>query len=109
MTARFALIAVFLLGSSAAQPVTRSVRGTVTDQYSKPLDHASVQIKDTRTLEIRSYWTQSDGKFHFVGLNRNIDYEFTADYDGIRSSTHRLSKFDSRDEPEITLVVRLSR
>lgn len=103
-----ALLAGAVLAVAGAQ-TTRMAQGVVSDQRSRPLEHAIVQIKDTRSLAIRSYVTQADGAFHFSGLSRDIDYELTADYDGIRSSTHTLSHFDSRDTAEISLTVKLSK
>lgn len=86
---------------------TRTVHGVVTDRHGNLLAHAAVQIKDTRTLLIRSFVTQDDGKFHFANLNRDIDYELSALYDGVRTHAHTLSKFDSSDDPEVTLRVPL--
>ena len=79
------------------------------DQHLHPLEHAVVQIKNDWTLMIRSYITQSDGKYHFAGLNSDIDYEPTAEYDGLRSPVRTLSKFDSREERKIDLTIRLGK
>ena len=66
-------------GSLAAQPFTRSVQGVVTDQHSRPLDHAVVQIENEWTLAIRSYVTHADGEYHFAELSRDRDYRLTAE------------------------------
>jgi Carboxypeptidase regulatory-like domain len=87
------------LNSLGAQPWTREVQGVVMDQHSHPLEHAVVQIKNDGTAMILSYITQADGKYHFAGLDRDYDYELTAEYDGIRSRTRILSKFNEREEP----------
>ena len=46
---------------------------------------AVVQLKDTKTLQIRSFITQDKGEYHFAGLSTNIDYELKADHDGASS------------------------
>lgn len=99
-------VAAVLLG---AQPWTRTVQGVVMDGNSRPLEHAVVQIQNDWTLNIRSYITQSDGKYHFAGLSDDIDYELTAEYDGVRSPERKLSKFNSRKKPEIDLIVHLGK
>jgi hypothetical protein len=79
------------------------------DQHLHPLAHAAVQLKNDWTLMILSYITGPDGKYHFAGLNRDNYYELTAEYDGIHSSTRTLSKFNSREDPEIDLTVHLGK
>ena len=44
---------------------------------------AVVQLKDTKSLQIRSFYTQKDGSYHFAGLSTNIDYELRAEHDGV--------------------------
>ena len=102
----FLFAALSLLG---AQPTTRTVEGVVMDQHSHPLAHAAVQIENEWTLQIRSYITQADGKYHFAGLNGDDDYQITAEYDGLRSHVRKLSKFDSREEPKIDLTIRFGK
>ena len=38
-------------------PNTRSVEGIVTDAGNKPIQGAVVQLKDSKTLQIRSFYT----------------------------------------------------
>ncbi len=94
-----AACAVLLL----AQGNTRSVQGTVTSAAGAPVDQAVVQLKDTKSLAIRSFITKQDGTFHFHGLSTDIDYELRADYQGASSGTKNLSSFDSRKQAVIDL------
>ena len=94
-----AACAVLLL----AQGNTRSVQGTVTSAAGAPVDQAVVQLKDTKSLAIRSFITKQDGTFHFHGLSTDTDYELRADYQGASSGTKNLSSFDSRKEAVIDL------
>src|SRR5438128_4229407 len=75
---------------------TRSVQGTVTDANDAPVDSAVVQLKDSKTLQIRSFITKQDGAYHFFGLSTNVDYELKADHQGASSAAKTLSVFDSR-------------
>jgi hypothetical protein len=84
---------------------TRAVRGTVTDQTGHPVRGAVVQIKDLWSLQIRSYITQSDGKYRFGRLSGDVTYELHATYHGSDSSTKTLSKFDSDDVATINLSI----
>ena len=84
---------------------TRSVQGAVTDSGNALVEGAVVQLKDTKTLQIRSFITKADGLYHFHGLNPNLDYELKADHQGASSSLKTLSSFDSRKQAVINLKV----
>jgi hypothetical protein len=81
----------------------RAVQGTVTDANDNSVDGAIVQLKDTKTLQIRSFITKDKGAYYFHGLSPDIDYELRADYNGTSSSTKTLSSFDSRKQAIINL------
>lgn len=84
-------------------PTIRSLQGLVTLPDESPAEGAVVKLKNLKTLQVRSYITQKDGKYHFQNLSTNIDYEVTADYKDFASSTRTLSVFDSRFEAIINL------
>lgn len=81
----------------------RSVQGIVFDSGDKPVEGAVVQLKDMRTLQIRSFVTQPDGTYHFSGLKQDIDYQVKADHDGLSSSPKTVSIFDNRKVAVINL------
>jgi hypothetical protein len=85
------------------EPQTRSVQGSVSSPTDAPVSGAVVQIKNTKSLEIRSFITKEDGTYYFHGLNPDIDYELKADYQGSSSPTKTLSSFDSRKQAVINL------
>lgn len=102
-----ALLAVLGCGLASAQnpwkkkkddDTTRNVLGVVTSAAGDSIKGAVVQLKDTKTLQVRSFFTQTDGKYHFAGLNNNIDYEVKATYEGASSPTKRVSVYDSRKD-----------
>jgi Carboxypeptidase regulatory-like domain len=82
---------------------TRSVQGTVTAPDEKPVSGAVVQLKNTKTLQIRSFLTKDDGTYYFHGLSPDIDYELTARTNDAASGPKTLSSFDSRKEAVINL------
>lgn len=81
----------------------RSVEGVVRDASDAVVDGAVVQLKNTKTLQVRSFITQKDGTYHFHGLSTNVDYELKADYQGASSGTKTLTSFDSRPQAVINL------
>jgi hypothetical protein len=81
----------------------RSVQGSVTSAEDAPLAGAVVQLKNTKTLQIRSFITKEDGSYYFNGLSPDVDYELRADYQGSASPTRTLSSFDSRKTATINL------
>ncbi len=108
----FAMVAVFSLGfglqaqNKNEDPNTRSLEGVVSDGSAKPVQGAVVQLKDTKTLQIRSFYTQADGTYHFAGLSTNVDYEVKADHNGSESGSKNLSVYDSRKTAIINLKLK---
>lgn len=96
----------FALAQSAGDPNTRSLQGVVTDSGGKPVQGAAVQLKDTKTLQIRSFITATDGAYHFSGLSTNVDYEVSARHDSAQSSTKTLSNFDTHKTATINLKLK---
>lgn len=112
MTRRFLLIAavmLFALSTVNAEKKdkqdtnTRTVQGVVVDTGDNPVEGAIVQLKDTKTLQVRSFITQKKGEYHFAGLSTNVDYELRAEHSGMSSSTKTLSVFDSRKQANMNL------
>lgn len=81
----------------------RSVEGAVTDPSGKPVGGAVVHLKNTKTLQIRSFITKEGGAYAFHGLSTNVDYELKAEYQGASSDVRTLSVFDSRNKAVINL------
>ena len=83
----------------------RMVQGVVMDAQENPLVGAVVQLKNSKTLQVRSFITQEKGVYQFHGLDPNTDYTLKADYQGASSPWRTLSSFDSRKQPNINLKV----
>jgi hypothetical protein len=81
----------------------RMVEGTVYDPQDQEVDGAVVQLKNAKTLQIRSFITRDKGAFYFHGLDPNTDYTLKADFQGATSPVRTLSSFDSRKKPVMNL------
>jgi len=84
-------------------PNLRSVEGAVLALDKKPTPDAIVQLKDTRTLQVRTFVTQEDGQYHFAGLRTDTDYELQASLGELKSASKRLTTFDSRKTANVVL------
>jgi len=81
----------------------RTVRGVVTAADGSVVGLAVVQLKNTKTQQIRSFYTKEDGSYYFHGLSMDDSFELKADYQGASSSTRTLSPFDTRKEAILNL------
>jgi len=88
------------LPSSAS---SRAIGGTVLSEEGAPVPGAIVQIKDLKTLQVRSYIAQKDGKYQFWGLSNDVNYEVRAMAGGLASKTKTVSVFNSRSKVKLDL------
>jgi hypothetical protein len=104
LAAIFALGAIVLCAQDKnKESELRTVRGTVVDKDETPVDTAVVYLKNVHSQDIITHLSGSDGTFRFSGLDINVDYEIHAEKDGVASSTHSISNFDTRKEFVLTL------
>ena len=82
---------------------TRTLQGTVFSPEDQPVTGAVVQLKDMRTLQVKSFITQAEGAYHFSGLKTDVDYQVKADFSGLSSPTRNLTVFDNRKTAVINL------
>lgn len=78
-------------------PIERVVQGTILSKTEKPVNGAIVYLKDSKSLAVKTYITDSNGNFRFGQLSQNVDYEIWAELNGQRSRVRRISSFDSRN------------
>ena len=103
------LVALLFCSVLAAQnddTGTRSVQGVVTDASGKPVAGAVVQLKDTKTLQVRSYRTEADGAYHFSGLSTNVEYELEAKSDDTTSGKKTLTVFNTQKVATVNLKLK---
>jgi hypothetical protein len=92
-------------GKKGEDENVRGVSGVVRNQQDTLVEGAVVQIKDTKTLRVRSFITKEDGQYRFSGLSTNVDYELKAKHRDQESDTKTLSVFDSRKEAILNLTL----
>jgi len=95
--------ALLAQGRKKGEDTTRSVEGIVTTADDAPAPGAVVQLKNVKTLQIRSFIAKENGEYYFHELSPDVDYELKADYQGGSSSAKTLSAFDSRRKATINL------
>jgi len=84
----------------------RTVSGSVLDSNSAPLAGATVFLKDLKAKSIRSYTSDSEGRFRFTQVNMSIDHELWAEKDGKKSATKTVSSWDSRKDFDCELKLK---
>jgi hypothetical protein len=94
------------IGPSSSS-TSRVIEGTVLSASGAPVPGAIVQIKDSKTLQVRSYIAQQDGKYQFWGLSNDVNYQLRAMAGGLTSKNKTVSVFNSR--PKITLNLKLTK
>jgi hypothetical protein len=82
---------------------TRSIQGLVVSASGKPIAGAIVLLKDTKTLQVRSYIAQADGGYRFYGLSTDINYQLRAEANGMTSKMKTVSVFDSHKVVKLNL------
>ena len=105
--ALFVLMVLLLVcapaGFAQKNSTARSVQGLVSNSDDTAAAGAVVQIKNMKTLQVRSFITLEDGTYRFFDLSPDVDYELKADHQGATSGPKTLSSFDSRKKAVINL------
>jgi hypothetical protein len=96
----------FSQGKKSKEPAEKSVSGVVTDEDGGPVPGAVVQLKNTKTLQIRSFIAKEHGEYYFNGLSTDVDYELKADFNGKTSGSKTLSSFDTHPEARLNLQLK---
>ena len=81
----------------------RTAQGVVRNSQDEAVNGAVVQLKNTKTLQIRSFITRDNGTYYFHGLSTDVDYELQATYEGASSGVKTLSSFDNRKTAIVNL------
>jgi hypothetical protein len=104
-----ALVVVGLLASmagSAQSSSVRSVEGKVYGATSEPLGSAVVYLQDSKTNNIKSFISTSDGSYRFGQLLADVDYQVWAEYKGKKSDKKNISSFNSKKQLVIDLHIK---
>jgi hypothetical protein len=76
----------------------RVVQGVVRDANDQPQANAVVYLQDQKSMEVRTYITEADGRYRFGQLSSEVDYQLWAEYKGHKSKTRSISSFDSKKQ-----------
>ena len=87
------------------RPTSKMLTGTVTDKADQPIASAVVYLKNSKTLVVKSFFTQQDGSYRFPQLALNTDFEIWAEKDGKKSDSKSISQFDDRFTPTVNLRI----
>lgn len=98
-----ALVVLALCGPAQSNDGLRAVEGTVTEGNGAPVNGAIVQLKDMKTLQIRSFITRENGAFVFQGIKKSVEYELKAKHQNRESKPRLLTIFDDRQRATIDL------
>lgn len=66
-------------------------------------------MKNTKSLQIESFITDSGGHYHFAGLSTDIEYQLKADAQEMTSGWKTLSLFNSKKVVNINLKLKKRR
>jgi hypothetical protein len=97
------LCLMLLLGGFAASAqnlglAVRVVQGVVRNETDQPQANAVVYLQDQKSLQVRTYITEADGRYRFGQLNSDVDYQLWAEFKGHKSKTRSISSFDSKKQ-----------
>ncbi len=83
----------------------RVVEGIVQTGDGQPQPNAVVYLQDQKSQQIRTYITQTDGRYRFGQLSSDVDYQLWAEYKGHKSKTRSISSFDSKKQFNFDLKI----
>lgn len=86
-------------------PEQRVVQGKVVDGANAPIKGAVVYLKDSRSLAVKSFFSDAQGEYRFGQLSQNSDYQLWAENNGKKSAMKTISSFDNKNQFFINLKI----
>ena len=88
----------------AAQEIKlRTVHGKVVDEDNRAVASAIVYLRDERTNSVRTYITDSSGRYRFSWHGQYDDYDVEAQSKNFHSHRHTISQWNTRGDMVIDL------
>lgn len=101
-----ALLVLVLPFAVAQTGNTRTIKGTVLGPNDHALSGAIVYLKNTKSNDILTYITQSNGKYLFGYTPADVDMQLWAVYKGKTSSKTTISSFVQRKRVVVDLHIK---
>lgn len=98
-------LAAFAFAQKSKGPIEKSITGVVSDAKGDPIPGAVVQLKNMKTLQIRSFIARDKGAYIFQGLAADVDWEVKAMSDGKFSKARTVSTFDNHTAVTVNLQI----
>jgi hypothetical protein len=111
---RLKVLILLLLTCAAAGPLSfseslaqsmRVLQGLVLNADGQPQQNAVVYLQDQKSMQVRTYITEADGRYRFGQLSSDVDYQLWAEYKGHKSKTRSISSFDSKKDLNFDLKI----
>lgn len=100
------LMALVSALTMAEKITTKTLQGKVFGSGDTPLSGAIVYLEDSKTNDIRSFISTSDGSYRFGQLSTDTDYQVWAQFKNAKSATKPVSSYDSRTQVFIDLHIK---
>ena len=85
----------FGVGAQSKPAVRHTVDGTVINAAKAPVAGAIVYLENPKSLDVQSYLTDDQGRFHFNQISPQTDYDVWAEQNGVQSKHKFISQFSS--------------
>ena len=98
-----------VLAETTKVPKLRTIEGVVSSKEGAPVQGAVVYLQDSKSLAVKSYLSDAEGRFHFRRLSMSIDFDLWAELNGKRSKTKSISQFNSKENLNYKLKLPVSK
>jgi hypothetical protein len=90
-------------------PNLRTIEGVVCSKEGAPIQGAVVYLQDSKSLAVKSYLSDVQGRFHFRQLSMSADFDLWAELNGERSKRKTISQFNSKTDLNYKLKLPVSK